>query len=157
MLGDLSFSSSFSLVSEMRWKPSEKGTNYTVDNCQELKFKKECCSQDASQYFILQFPWKFPWDSHQQKCNCLGAVTMAYKATHTILSRDETVYVENRSHVTSGQSCEQCVNWNPLIKSSEWFKAFGNTTYSIVILTWMTFKSLWMYFFASSLMLWSWL
>lgn len=41
--------------------------------------------------------------------------------------------------------------------SSEWFKAFGNTTYSIVILTWMTFKSLWMYFFASSLMLWSWL
>ena len=41
--------------------------------------------------------------------------------------------------------------------SSEWFKALGNTTYSIVILTWMTFKSLWMYFFASSLMLWSWL
>ena len=35
---------------------------------------------------------------------------MAYKATHTILSRDETVYVENRSRVTSGQSCEQCIN-----------------------------------------------
>ena len=37
---------------------------------------------------------------------------MAYKATHTILRdlRDETVYVENRPHVTSGQSCEQCIN-----------------------------------------------
>lgn len=159
MSGDLSFSSSFSLVSEMRWKPSKIGTNYTVDNCQELKFKKECCSQDASQYFILQFPWRFTWDSHQQKWNCLGAVQWLTKLHIPFLVEMKQFMWRIGHMLLVGKVVNSVSTEIPSSRgfSSEWFKAFGNTTYSIVVLTWMTFKSLWMYFFASSFMLWSWL